>query len=121
MQLNLENSKADYQIRNYRPGCITINDQQYTSPILIMPSYLSAWNINDITQVTENDLLQLLELKPELILLGTGEQAKFLDLALSSVITKHKIGLEIMTSAAACRTYTILIAEQRNVLAALII
>jgi len=121
MKLNLESSSAKYQIRKHAPSCVTVNDQDYRESILIMPEYLAPWTIKTVAELKTQDLIALLDLKPELILIGTGDKLEFLDPQLSYSITQHKIGLEIMTTAAACRTYAILIAEQRNVLAALII
>jgi len=121
MQLNLESSSAKYQIKKQASGCITVNDQDFAQSILIMPNYLNTWRVKSIKELQAQNLADLLDLKPELILLGTGNNLEFIDVALSQTITKQKIGLEIMTTAAACRTYTILIAEGRNVLAALIV
>lgn len=121
MQLNLESSSAKYQIRKHTPGCVTVNDQDYRESILVMPEYLAPWPVKTAVELQAQDLLKLLDLKPELILIGTGDNMEFLDPQLCYSITQHKIGLEIMTTAAACRTYAILIAEQRNVLAALVI
>lgn len=121
MQLNLESSSARYQIKGYKTGCVTINQQDYVTSVIVMPEYLTNWSVTDINQLTEQDLLQLLELKPEVILLGTGNNLIFPSPGITQVIGSNHVGLEIMTTAAACRTFTILAAERRAVLAALVV
>ena len=63
----------------------------------------------------------MLELEPEVILLGTGERQRFPPLALTTAILRLGIGIEVMNTAAACRTYNVLASELRRVAAALFI
>ena len=67
------------------------------------------------------DFKFLLALEPEIVLLGTGATLRFPRPALSHCLTQAHIGLEVMDTAAACRTYNILVAEGRRVLAALLL
>jgi uncharacterized protein len=64
-------------------------------------------------------LAAALELEPEIILIGTGEGASLPDVELMSAIAERGIGLEFMTTPAACRTYNVLVHEQRRVVVAL--
>jgi uncharacterized protein len=121
MEIRREQNDAQYQIRKYSPGCITVNEQEYSSSILVMPQYFSAWAVQDINSLQEINLLALLDLRPDVILLGTGDKLVFPASNITQTVTNKKVGLEIMTTDAACRTYTILVAEGRNVLAALLI
>ncbi len=81
--------------------------------MLVMPQYLASWDVKCIADLTSERVAELSALKPEIILIGTGNLPFIPD----SVIIKA----EFMTTAAACRTYTVLAAERRNVLVALII
>lgn len=121
MQLLRENNNAKYQITRYTTRSITVNDQTFAQSILIMPSYLSLWDKTCIKNIDERDLDKLLELKPELILLGSGQNMAFLNPGLHQNILMRKIGLEVMDTAAACRTFAALTAQGREVLAALIL
>lgn len=112
MQFNLESNPAKYQINGYTANSVTINGQIYTQSILVMPQYLSLWDLN---------IIVLAALKPEIILLGTGGKLVFPDPAITQVLFAQRIGVETMTTAAACRTYTALTSEGRNVLAAMCI
>ena len=121
MQLNLECNPAKYQINGYTTNSVTVNSQIYTQSILIMPQYFSLWSLNTIAELSQQDFLELALLKPKIILLGTGSEQIFPDPAITQVLFAQSTGLEIMSTAAACRTYAALTAENRNVLAALIV
>ena len=67
------------------------------------------------------DLEPVLALRPELLLIGSGVRQEFPDQALFRALYESRIGFEIMDTAAACRTYNVLVAEGRDVAAALIV
>jgi uncharacterized protein len=69
----------------------------------------------------EADFERLLEPAPEMVVLGTGEKQRFLHPRITSPLHRARVGLEVMDTRAACRTYNILVAEGRNVIAALIV
>lgn len=79
------------------------------------------WDIQDFESLAQGDLSALVSLKPELVLLGTGDLLRFPDSKLLAGLAAAGIGAEIMDTRAACRTYNILAEEGRNVAAALII
>ncbi len=122
MELVLDNGKATYQIQGYENQSIIVNNHTYVCPILIMPDLLIApWGSPSLTvEVVEWDHFSiLLSLKPQVLLIGTGIQQHFLNPLLTKKMREHKIGLEVMNTAAACRTYTLLMAEGRNIAACL--
>lgn len=121
MQISRESNEAQYQITSYTADSITINEQVCTTSVLIMPQQLSVWPVKNVQDITAQTFLELIHLNPEIILIGTGALPGFIDPSITSVIYTSKIGLEVMTTSAACRTYTALTAEGRKVLAALII
>jgi uncharacterized protein len=121
MQLNLDNSNAQYQITRYELGHVTVNGQDYTKSILLMADHLSEWPVHNISQLQQSELLALLELHPDVILIGTGDKLIFPPDELLQTIKSHGVGIEVMNTPAACRTYTVLIAEGRRVLAALML
>jgi len=121
MQFNLEGNPAKYQINGYTANSVTVNGQIYTQAVLVMPQYFSLWDLNTIAELSQQHLIDLAALKPEIILLGTGTELVFPDPAITQVLFAQRIGLEVMTTAAACRTYAALTAEGRNVLAAIVL
>src|SRR5262245_12874475 len=109
------------KILAYEPGKVTINDEIFTSSVIVTPSHILPWPITNISTLTRDDLQQFFELKPEIVIIGSGEKLEFLPQHFIFEFHRQKIGLEIMTTAAACRTYDVLMAEGRNVLVALIL
>ena len=76
MILSEDHSSAHYQIRSISPGKIDINGETYTNSLIISPNKIIAhWNPDSIHTLTDDDLLLLLTLQPDIILLGTGEQS----------------------------------------------
>ena len=67
------------------------------------------------------DLVPVLELQPEVLLIGSGPRQKFPDRGTLAALYESRIGFEIMDTGAACRTYNVLVAEGRSVAAALIV
>ena len=80
---------------------------------------IADWPARDPDTLRLADLTAALELKPEIILIGTGALAALPDLTLMDALAARGIGLEFMTTPAACRTYNVLVQEQRRVVAAL--
>ena len=80
-----------------------------------------AWHCSDTEQLTEKHFSLLADLKPELIIFGSGARLKFAPPQLLRSLMNARIGIETMDTLAACRTYNILAAEGRHVVAALLI
>lgn len=120
MSLTQDFIDANYVITKYEPGRVFINQEVYSNNLIICPSKLiTPWEINSIKELNETNLASVFELKPELVLLGTGEQLIMPDAKVIASFANYGIGLESMNTLAACRTYSILIAESRHVAAAL--
>jgi uncharacterized protein len=71
--------------------------------------------------LTSADFAALLEQQPEIVLLGTGAKQRFAHPRLTQSLAAAHVGLEVMDTRAACRTFNILLGEGRRVVAALII
>lgn len=125
--LDLDPSQATYQIQSYQPGSLKINHQLYTASIIITPDQLIIdWPPQTIEALSNQsfDLLfdsTLIRMKPDILLIGTGERLIFPPIDTYGHLLNQRIGVEIMDTRAACRTFNALTAEGRNVAAALII
>lgn len=110
------------RIKSFTAGKITINDTVYTDSLILSPDHLiEHWRPKKIEDLKSSDLEQIAQQNPEVVLIGTGQQTCFLpDSTLVKLIEKN-IGFESMTTAAACRTFNLLVAEGRKVIAALIV
>ncbi|HQU16557.1 MAG: hypothetical protein B7Z66_06565 [Chromatiales bacterium 21-64-14] len=121
MKISLDTASAAYVIRAYGPGRITVNDQDLTEAFVVTPEQLIRdWPIASAAELTSEHLQRLVDLDPEIILLGTGPTLRFPDPRLIAGLQQRGIGVEVMDTAAACRTYNILSAEDRRVVAALL-
>ena len=81
----------------------------------------SDWNVASFDELSEAHFAYFLDLKPDVLLLGTGARQRFPHPRLYRALTNAGIGLECMNTPAACRTYNILVAEDRKVVAAILI
>jgi uncharacterized protein len=122
MDLTLDSSNSKYIIRAYEAGKILINEKTFTQSIIVTPNQLiHPWQPQKITELSENHLQAILNLKPQTVLLGTGASWQIIKPDLLVPFYQARIGIEIMDTAAACRTFNVLASEDRNVAAALLI
>jgi len=122
MKLSIDYNTSRYTINSYEAGLIKVNNQSYEKSLLISAESLHLqWQPGHVDDLDESHIDFILELKPEIILLGTGKQLKFPDQRLITRALTQGVGFEVMDTGAACRTYNVLSAEDRNVVAALII
>ena len=122
MILTHEKSENDHYISRCTDHEIEINHQVFTQSIIVTPDQiLTDWPPRSATELTTNNIKQLIALKPDVLLIGTGLSLEFPIFSLLSEIMKHHVGYEIMTTSAACRTFNLLLTEQRRVIAALMV
>lgn len=123
MHLNLDDSHLSYRIQSYEKNKIVINNTFYTDAFIVSPQQI--WPnhyLNHLAEAhEESHFLPFLTLKPQIFLFGTGETQQFLSPWLQSLFYQHAIGVEAMTTAAACRTYNLLLAEGRYVMASFLL
>ena len=122
MKFALDPLEHGYTVKAYEPGWIQINKEKYHASILLMPGLLVPdWSVREAGQITSRHLLDLARYEPQVLLLGTGKRQEMLRPEVFAPIMELGIGFEVMTTGAACRTYNVLLSEDRRVLAALII
>ncbi|MGB5607447.1 MAG: Mth938-like domain-containing protein [Gammaproteobacteria bacterium] len=107
-------------IRDYGRGKITLGDRIITrSAVITADAVMEDWPPQSMAELTAAHLQQLHALHPEIVLLGTGATLQFPPPEIRLGLQAEGIGLEIMATDAACRTFNILLAEERRVVAAL--
>jgi uncharacterized protein len=122
MKLTQEMGSGTYRIRSYEPGAVRINDELIDNSVVVSPdTLLKDWPPNAIDELDEAHIDAIAELKPEVVILGTGEVQRFPRTALLRALLQQGIGVEVMDTGSACRTYNILMAEDRRVVAALLL
>ncbi|MFT5502399.1 MAG: hypothetical protein ACI845_000525 [Gammaproteobacteria bacterium] len=121
MPLTEEIISNRYSISAYSKNSITINEVEYQKSLILAASQLELdWPVNQLELIEDQHLKQIMEFNPEVILLGTGERQKFPHPSIFAYFGEKGIGLEVMDTGALCRTFNILVAEDRAVVAAVI-
>ena len=122
MKLHRINTVDIHLIRACTDTEVRIDQTRYASSLLVTPSRIvPKWRPTSMLDLRREDLQAVMEFEPEIVLLGTGRRLRFPPAAIRTELHRRAIGLEVMDTAAACRTYNILAAEGRNVVAALLI
>jgi len=120
MDISLDNGAGQYQIKSYSAGKIQINGTVYTKPTTVSLNELTQDKLPDeVLNITKRDLEALSIVDYEAVLLGTGENLQQLSWDIIEAAQMMGAPLEIMSTGAACRTFTILASEGRRVLAIL--
>ena len=120
MKLHASAPSALNTFTAYGEGHVMVNGQRHESNLIVLPDQLLTWNAESFDALKEEDFEVLLELKLEILLLGTGPKQRFPHPRLTRTLAARRIGVEAMDLQAACRTYNILMAEERRVAAALL-
>jgi len=108
--------------RNCSPDAITIVDRVLTRSFLLAPDRLvENWPVKHAEAFDLAAVDALAALEPEVVLLGTGEKQVFPAREAMAALLRRRIGIEVMTNAAACRTYNLLAGEGRRVVAAIML
>jgi uncharacterized protein len=108
-------------IRGYAAGQVTVNDEIIRTSVIVTPEQIIRdWLPETFGQLEPVHIARLDELQPEIIVLGTGSRLHFPGAEFTAGLLSQGIGVEIMDTNAACRTYNILLAEGRRVVAALL-
>ena len=113
---------SNITIRRVESGAILVGDQLLSENFALTSDEIFAdWQATVIDELSEDDFEPLIASQPELILLGTGSKPQFPPRELVFSLARQGIGLEAMDTAAACRTFNILIADGRRVAAVFIV
>jgi uncharacterized protein len=122
MKLHLTSFDGLNSISGHGPGFVMVNSTRIETAAIIMPGKLiSPWLVSDPAALALADIAVLLDLKPELVVFGSGTSFRFPDARIMAAFSQARIGFDVMDTPAACRTYNVLASEGRNVAAALLI
>lgn len=121
MKLHLSRGDGVNLINGYGADYILVNSERHERSLIVLPDEVVAtWAADFSTlQVVHFDALAMRA--PELVLLGSGPRLRFPPPRLYAALIKARIGVEVMDTPAACRTYNILAGEGRRVAAALLL
>ena len=122
MKFQPDSLKGVTTIARHDGGSVWVGNQSYRGSVIVPWSGpVRAWHPADFSALTQAHFDELLQLQPELVIFGSGSKLRFPPPALLSGLIAQRIGVESMDSAAACRTYNVLVSEGRTVVAALLL
>jgi uncharacterized protein len=122
MQLTLDADSRVNLVSAYAPGEVRVGERLLTANcILTAREIVADWSAVTPEALQAGDLEAIFALAPEIVLLGTGATQRFPPLAVRNAFLERRIGLEPMDLGAACRTFNILVQEERRVAAALFV
>lgn len=121
MKLHQDTTGALNVVTGYGPDWIEVNRRRHDGPILLLPEGdVQPWEVSSFDALAPEHFAGLMRQRPEIVLLGTGRAQRFPHPRLTVALAEARVGIDAMTTQAACRTFNILAAEGRRVLAALL-
>ena len=121
MKLHAERIEGPNAIARHGPDGVVVNGATYTSSVIVpWQGVVESWAIHRFEDLHEQHFLPLAVQRPELIIFGSGQRLRFPPASCLRALMAQRIGFETMDNAAACRTYNVLLAEGRCVMAALL-
>ncbi|MGH8723610.1 MAG: Mth938-like domain-containing protein [Burkholderiales bacterium] len=120
MKLHASRPSGVNTITGYGEGYVMVNGERRASNVVVLPDRIEQWAVSGFDSLSAEDFAFLKDLQVEIVLLGTGARQRFPHPRLTAALAQAGIGLEVMDVQAACRTYNILVAEERKVAAALL-
>jgi len=122
LKIEREQAEGRNMFTGYGEGYVAVNGTRHGSSLVVAADRLvTDWPVASVEGIGADHLAAIVELRPEIVLLGTGRTFTFPEPRLLAPLHNAGIGVEVMDTPAACRTYNILLGEGRNVVAALIL
>ena len=121
MKMRADRMEVQNAIARHGPEGVLVNGVEYTESVVVpWTGTVAPWLADGFDALTADHFARLAALKPELVIFGSGARIRFPTPALLRPLIDARIGFETMDTAAACRTYNVLLAESRSVVAALV-
>ena len=122
MKIERDEAPGRNTFTGYGEGYVEVNRTRYAASLVVAGDRLvTDWPAASLESLSAEHLAAIVELAPEIVLIGTGSTFRFPEPQLLAPLRNAGIGVEVMDTPAACRTYNILLGEGRNVVAALIV
>jgi uncharacterized protein len=122
MRFVRDESSGIHLIRGFAPGEIHIDETRLREAVILTATELRVDPaLRSVADLGEVQVERVLQLGPEVVLLGSGVRQVFPPAAFGARFLSAGIGFEVMDTAAACRTFNVLVSERRNVAAVLIL
>jgi len=120
MKFSEDNEPTYNNISRYGEGFVQIKEKVINTSVVIgVEELIANWKPKTFSELAVVDCELLIQSKPDVIILGTGKKQQFPEREILKFFAQQQTGLEVMDTAAACRTFNILLSEDRNVVAGL--
>ena len=119
--MNIDLSSSKNKITSYSDGAIKISGKLYKNSVVLTSENISNWEVSKAADISYKDLQLIVNLAPEVVLIGSGTKFEFIDPKHFKLLYENNIGVEVMSTYSACRTYSALEADGRKVVACLIL
>jgi len=121
LKLQAERIEGTNAIARHGPDGVVVNGREHRQSVVVpWQGPVVDWSVASFDALTESHFKALADLKPELVIFGSGARIRFPKPALLRPLIDARIGIETMDTPAACRTYNVLLVEGRTVVAALL-
>jgi uncharacterized protein len=121
MKLHLARPAGRNLFSGYGAGYVAINGERYERNLIVLPDRIVDWEVARVEDLSRTAFESLSKLPIDVLVLGTGSALRFPIPADLQVMAQAGIGVEVMDTPAACRTYNVLLSEDRRVAAALLV
>ena len=120
--MHLDSSEGLHRITGYGSGYVSVDEHRLTRSFVLAPrTLITEWRPQSVSELDAAAMQVLIDLGPSIVLLGTGADQRFPPNALLAPVLGRGVGVEVMATDAACRTFNILVAEGRTVAAGMFI
>lgn len=120
MRFTLDDAGGANLVRGWEAGALRINDEWVRGCVMVGATLVQPLSINSAAAIDASDLQPALAQAPEVLLIGTGARQVFLDTSIVRACSAVGVGVEMMDTLAAARTYNLLVGEGRRVVAVLL-
>ena len=122
MKFQPETAEGVNLVTRQEPGRVWVGAGVFEASILLpWKGEVLAWGAESMAELTPEHFARMVALKPEVVIFGSGQRLQFPKPALLRTLIEARIGVETMDTAAACRTYNVLVSERRSAVAALLV
>jgi uncharacterized protein len=116
-----EDTSSPFSIQSVSEDGVIIDGKRITRSVLVNATTIEDWPPRSVADLSGDDIAQCDALGPEIVIIGTGRTQVFPPVEYIVALQKQGIGVEIMANDAACRTFNVLLSEDRHVLLALML
>jgi uncharacterized protein len=121
VKLHLADHQGQQLFTGYGARYVAVNNVRYERSVVVSPQSVGDWQVGSFDDLTGADFGFIAALGAEIVIFGTGRTQRFPHPELARALAATGVGVEVMDTKAACRTYNILAAEGRRVVAAILV